>query len=124
MDIYFPIHFLRRSKFMRPSCVSELDVTNAIKVRYGAYLEKDIKSVILVDDDDEDEFIIRIVTEEYTKYGPETTTIEEYITGPESQTTAFKDCHLLADCADILLDTIPLLQNHFEIIHIPDEKLS
>ena len=40
---------------MRPSCVSELDVTNTIKVRYGAYLENDIKSVILVDDDDEDD---------------------------------------------------------------------
>ena len=106
---------------MRPSCVSELDVTNAIKVRYGAYLENDIKSVILVDDDDEDEFIIRIVTEEHTKYGLETTTIEEYITGPKSQTTAFKDCHLLADCADVLLNTIHLLQDYFEIIYI-DEK--
>ena len=89
MDIYFPMHFLRRSKFMRPSCVSELDVTNAIKVRYGAYLENDIKSVILVDDDDEDEFIIRIVTEEHTIYGTKTTIIEEYITGPKSQISAF-----------------------------------
>lgn len=51
---------------MHPSCISELDITNAIKARYGAYVENDIKSVILVDDDDEDEFIIRIVTEEHT----------------------------------------------------------
>lgn len=31
---------------MRPSCVSQLDVTNAIKARYGAYLDNDVKSVI------------------------------------------------------------------------------
>lgn len=109
---------------MRPSCVSELDITNAIKVRYGAYLENDIKSVILVDDDDEDEFVIRIVTEEHTIYGTETTIIEEYITGSKSQISAFKNCRLLADCADVLLNTIHLLQDYFEIIHIPDEKLS
>ena len=53
----------------------------------------------------------------------ETTTIEEYITGPESQTTAFKDCNLLADCADVLLNTIPLLQDHFEIIYINEEDI-
>ena len=108
---------------MRPSCVSELDVTNTIKVRYGAYLENDIKSVILVDDDDEDEFIIRIVTEEYTKYGPETTTIEEYLNGPESHTVAFKDCQFLTDCAEVLLNSIPLLQNQFEIIYINEEDV-
>lgn len=108
---------------MRPSCISELDITNAIKVRHGAYVKNDIKSVILVDDDDEDEFIIRIVTEEHTVYGPVTTTIEEYITGPESQTSAFNNCHLLADCADVLLNTIPLLQDHFEIIYIDKEDI-
>lgn len=108
---------------MCPSCISELDITNAIKARYGAYVENDIKSVILVDDDDEDDFIIRIVTEEHTIYGPVTTTTEEYITGPESQTTAFKNCYLLADCADVLLNTIPLLQDHFEIIYIDEEDM-
>ena len=105
---------------MRFSCISELDITNAIKDRYGAYMENSIKSVVLINDEEED-FIIRIVSEEYTVYGQETTTIEEYITGPKSQTTAFKDCHLLADCADVLLNTIPLLQDYFEIIYI-DEK--
>ena len=107
---------------MRFSCISELDITNAIKNRYGAYMENSIKSVVLINDEEED-FIIRIITEEDTIYGPETTTIEEYITGPESQTTAFKDCHLLADCADVLLNTIPLLQDHFEIIYIPEDEL-
>ena len=102
---------------------SELDVTNAIKARYGPYVENDIKSVILVDDDEEDDFIIRIVTEEHTMYGPVTTTTEEHITGPESQTTAFDNCHLLADCAEVLCNTIPLLQDYFEIIYITEEEL-
>ena len=66
-------------------------ITNAIKNRYGAYMENSIKSVVLINDEEED-FIIRIITEEDTIYGPETTTIEEYLNGPESHTIA---CQLL-----------------------------
>ena len=43
---------------MRFSCISELDITNAIKNRYGAYMENSIKSVVLINDEEED-FIIR-----------------------------------------------------------------
>lgn len=101
---------------MRFSCISELDITNAIKDRYGAYMENSIKSVVLINDEEED-FIIRIVSEEDTVYGPETTTIEEYLNGPESHTIAFKDCQFLTDCAEVLLNSIPLLRDHFEIIY-------
>ena len=45
---------------MRFSCISELDITNAIKNRYGAYMENSIKSVVLINDEEED-FIIRII---------------------------------------------------------------
>ena len=107
---------------MRFSCISELDITNAIKDRYGVYMENDIKSVVLINDEEED-FIIRIITEEDTIYGPETTTIEEYLNGPESHTIAFKDCQFLIDCAEVLLNSIPLLQNHFEIIYINEEDI-
>ena len=107
---------------MRFSCISELDITNAIKDRYGAYMENDIKSVVLINDEEED-FIIRIVSEEDTVYGPETTTIEEYLNGPESHTIAFKDCQFLIDCAEVLLNSIPLLQNQFEIIYINEEDV-
>ena len=107
---------------MRFSCISELDITNAIKDKYGAYMENSIKSVVLINDVEED-FIIRIITEEDTIYGPETTTIEEYLNGPESHTIAFKDCQFLIDCAEVLLNSIPLLQNHFEIIYINEEDI-
>ena len=107
---------------MRFSCISELDITNAIKDRYGAYMENSIKSVVLINDEEED-FIIRIVSEEYTVYGQETTTIEEYLNGPESHTIAFKDCQFLIDCAEVLLNSIPLLQNQFEIIYINEEDI-
>ena len=107
---------------MRFSCISELDITNAIKNRYGAYMENSMKSVVLINDEEED-FIIRIITEEDTIYGPETTTIEEYLNGPESHTIAFKDCQFLIDCAEVLLNSIPLLQNHFEIIYINEEDI-
>ena len=107
---------------MRFSCISELDITNAIKDRYGAYMENSIKSVVLINDEEE-YFIIRIITEEDTIYGPDTTTIEEYLNGPESPTVAFNDCQLLTACPEVLLNSISLLQNHFEIIYINEEDI-